>query len=177
MKLLVALGNPGPQYEATRHNIGWLFLDQLVEKHNGSWGGDKFRGHFGSGHLFGEKCLFLKPQTWMNKSGESVVPAMSFYKIDPEDVVLIYDDIDLAPGVVKARMGGGHGGHNGVRSVIQQSGRNEFGRIKLGIGRPDVGDVSSWVLGRLTAEELKNLDETMLSAGEQRLESMFRDKK
>ncbi|MFK7872298.1 MAG: aminoacyl-tRNA hydrolase [Oligoflexales bacterium] len=175
MKLLVALGNPGSQYEDTRHNIGWKFLDLLVEKHGGTWGGKKFQGEFGNGQIYGESCLFLKPQTWMNKSGESVAPAISFYKLKAEDVVLIYDDIDLSAGVVKARKGGGHGGHNGVRSILQLTGNDGFGRIKLGVGRPAQGDVSSWVLGRMSPDELRDLEELMLPSGEQRLEAMFRE--
>lgn len=176
MKLLVGLGNPGPKYETTRHNAGFLVLDELAEKFNIEWSGEKFQGVVGKGQMLGESCIFLKPMTFMNLSGRSVLPAMSFFKVPVEDVVVIFDDIDLESGKVKARFGGGHGGHNGIRSIMD-AGIQDFHRVKIGVGRPktpEEGSVTNWVLGSFNDEELLALQGPVLNEVLLRLENIFK---
>ena len=158
MKLLVGLGNPGPKYETTRHNAGFLVLDQVCDKHNLQWAGQKFSSEFAKGSIEGVSCICLKPQTFMNLSGRAVREATRFFKIAVEDIIVLHDDIDLPAGRVKARRGGGHGGHNGIRSIVSELGSGDFQRIKLGVGRPEGGpEVSDWVLGGFTDDELAQL--------------------
>ncbi len=179
MILIVGLGNPGPHYETTRHNAGFLMLDQLVEHFQASGKNEKFGAQCTKGEVFGSPCLFIKPQTFMNLSGRSVAQAMAFYKIKAEQVIVIFDDIDLALGKVKARTGGGHGGHNGVRSILECINGDGFHRLKLGIGRPGQADekrppVSDWVLSRLSDDELRLLHEEMFKEVLVRLKQMIR---
>lgn len=173
MKVLVGLGNPGSKYELTRHNAGFLMLDLLVDHFGGSWEGSKFQGEFGKGRINGESCLFLKPSTFMNLSGRAVKQLLSFYKLSPEDLLVLHDDIDVPFGKVKTKMSGGHGGNNGMRSIIEELGTQDFMRIKLGVGRPpsDGWDVSSWVLGRFSQEELAVVEKDMLQDVMVRLEA------
>jgi peptidyl-tRNA hydrolase, PTH1 family len=141
LKLLIALGNPGQRYETTRHNAGFWVLDGLARDHGVSWPhaqDQKFLGDVTKGVICGESCILLKPMTFMNLSGRSVLKVAQFYKIHHEEWIVFQDDIDLASRKVKARRGGGHGGHNGIRSIIEETGTDEFYRIKLGVGRPDV---------------------------------------
>ena len=178
MKLLVGLGNPGPQYETTRHNAGFLVLDLLAKHAGASWEGasSKLHGQVAKATLFGQRCLLLKPQTFMNRSGRAVGAAMRFYKLPARGVIVLHDDLDVAVGQVKAREGGGHGGHNGIRSIIEETGRREFQRMKIGIGRPQGGagqDVSGWVLGRMSNEELLSLQQEVLAAVLLRLKGVF----
>lgn len=177
MKLLVGLGNPGAKYENTRHNAGFIALDEILATRGQQWEGQKWNALIAKLDIFGERCLLLKPQTYMNLSGKSVSPAMTFYKIPPEDVYVIYDDIDMPGGKVKTKKGGGHGGHNGVRSIIKETGSSDFVRIKLGVGRPDPSesrmDVSNWVLGRMNDEELNHLKSEMISGVMLRLKEQF----
>ena len=178
MKMIVGLGNPEPKYELTRHNAGFLMVDLLADRAGAALTVDKkFQGETGRGHLLGESILFLKPHTYMNLSGRSVLACWNFYKIDPEDVVVIHDDIDVPPGKVKAKIGGGHGGNNGIRSIIQETGQAGFHRLKLGVGKPgpeSKQSVSSWVLGRMTEDELKVLESEMIDNVLLRLEGIFR---
>lgn len=178
MKLLVGLGNPGPQYETTRHNAGFLMLDLIAEKSGANWEGgtSKFGGEVGKGSVLGESCILLKPMTFMNRSGRSVGEVLRFFKIAPRDMVVLYDDLDVPAGKVKAREGGGHGGHNGVRSIMEDAGIADFHRIKLGIGRPThQGDsaVTGWVLGQMTDAELLGLQNEMLTDTMVRLKGIF----
>jgi peptidyl-tRNA hydrolase, PTH1 family len=177
VKLIVGLGNPGNKYESTRHNAGFLALDEMLEQKGGSWEGQKWNAAIAKLDLFGERCILLKPQTFMNLSGRSVAPAMNFYKIEPEDVYVVYDDIDMPSGKVKTKKGGGHGGHNGVRSIIKETGNSDFVRIKLGVGRPDPSktkiDVSDWVLGKMNEEELSHLKSEMMDGVLLRLKEQF----
>ena len=175
MKLLVGLGNPGPKYECTRHNVGFLVVDELVSANGLEWSGKKFDGVCARGKILGEDCLVLKPFTYMNLSGKAVQKAARFFKVSPEAIVVVHDDIDLPWGRVKARKGGGHGGHNGIRSIIDSLGSKEFQRVKLGVGRPDGGgDVSGWVLGKMTDEELSHLSHGIYDEMVVRLEGIFR---
>lgn len=146
-KLLVGLGNPGARYAATRHNIGWVVLDAFAQKHGASISRVAFDGVCGEVGYGAERLYLLKPMTYMNHSGRSVAKALSFYKIDPQDVLVVYDDLDLPPGKLRLREKGGAGGHNGMKSLIQELGTQEFGRLRVGIGRPAPGwDVVDWVL-------------------------------
>lgn len=179
MKLIVGLGNPGPKYETTRHNAGFLILDELAEYARIDLSSNKFDGVYGRGIVFGEDAFLFKPMTYMNLSGKPVAAMMSFFKIDPDDVIVIFDDIDQASGKVKARVGGGHGGHNGIRSIIADTGCSDFHRIKVGVGRPgqDQGSVTNWVLGQFEDEELLALQETVFNEVLVRLKQIFQSKK
>jgi PTH1 family peptidyl-tRNA hydrolase len=146
MKLLVGLGNPGSDYARNRHNIGFMALDAIVRRHGFSPWRQKFQGEICEGSLAGDKVLALKPQTFMNLSGNSVQAAASFYQIDPADIVVLHDELDLAPSRLKVKRGGGHAGHNGLRSIQAALGP-DYRRVRLGIGHPGHKDlVSNWVL-------------------------------
>ncbi len=135
MKLLVGLGNPGAKYAGNRHNIGYMAVDRIAEDHGfGPWKA-KFQGRLGEGRLGGEKTLLLKPETFMNLSGQSVGEAMRFYKLEAADVLVLHDELDLAPGKARFKQGGGHAGHNGLRSLHGHIG-DGYARIRLGIGHP-----------------------------------------
>ena len=157
--LIVGLGNPGRQYENTRHNAGFITLDVIAEKAGARVNRIKFKGLCGEGMLGGKKVLFLKPSTFMNLSGQSVQEAMSFYKLPPEKVLVIFDDISLDPGKLRIRRKGSDGGHNGIKNIIYLSGKDTFPRIKMGVGKkPNPGwDLADWVLSRFTEDEQKAL--------------------
>src|SRR5687767_14644660 len=140
LDLLVAgLGNPGREYEATRHNVGFLVADELVRRLGGSWRG-KFSGELAEVRLDGLRLGLLKPQTYMNESGRSVGAALRFFKADSEALLVVHDEVDLEPGRLQARFGGGLAGHNGLRSVAQHVGTPDFARLRVGVGRPERGD-------------------------------------
>jgi PTH1 family peptidyl-tRNA hydrolase len=156
LDLLVAgLGNPGREYERTRHNLGWLVLEELARRHGGSWR-SKFSGSLAEVRLGDLKLGLLKPETYMNDSGVSVGAAARFYKVEPEHLLVVHDDVDLEPGRLQARAGGGLAGHNGLRSLAQHLGSQEFERLRIGVGRPTRGDrrsVSDWVLSGFTPKD------------------------
>ncbi len=156
LDLLVAgLGNPGREYERTRHNLGWLVLDELARRHGGSWR-SKFSGSFADVRLGELRLGLLKPETFMNESGRAVGEAARFYKVEPERLLAVHDDVDLEPGRLQARAGGGLAGHNGLRSLAQHLGSQEFERLRIGVGRPGRGDprsVSDWVLSGFAPED------------------------
>ena len=161
LDLLVAgLGNPGRKYERTRHNLGWLVLDELARRHGGSWR-SKFSGSFAEVRLGDLRLGLLKPETYMNESGRAVGEAARFYKVEPEVLLVVHDDVDLEPGRLQARAGGGLAGHNGLRSLAQHLGSQEFERLRIGVGRPGRGDprsVSDWVLsGFAPADDVEAL--------------------
>lgn len=151
--LIAGLGNPGSKYRETRHNIGFMVLDRLADRHRIRLSEQKFDGQFGSGRLSGQKADLLKPETMMNRSGDSVSAAARYYEIDPERIIVVHDDVDLEVGRLKAKEGGGHGGHNGLRSVANRLGSKDFLRIRCGVGRPEHGSVRDYVLGRFSGEE------------------------
>ena len=155
LDLLVAgLGNPGREYEATRHNAGFLVADELARRLGGSWRG-KFSGELAEVRLDGLRLALLKPQTYMNESGRSVGAALRFFKTDPETLLVVHDEVDLEPGRLQARFGGGLAGHNGLRSVAQHIGTSDFGRLRVGVGRPERGDprpVADFVLSPFPAD-------------------------
>ncbi len=153
--LVVGLGNPGRRYEATRHNIGWMVADELARRLDGSWK-SKFSGKLAEVRLDGNRLALLKPETFMNDSGRSVAAAARFFKVDPESVLVVHDDVDLEPGRLQARAGGGLAGHNGLRSLAQSLGSQEFMRLRIGVGRPRRGDrrpVAEYVLSPFEADE------------------------
>jgi PTH1 family peptidyl-tRNA hydrolase len=156
LDLLVAgLGNPGREYERTRHNAGWLVVDELARRHGASWR-SKFSGSLAEVRLGELRLALLKPETYMNESGRSVAAAVRFFKVEPESLLVVHDDVDLEPGRLQARRGGGLAGHNGLRSLAQELGTQEFLRLRIGVGRPGRGDprpVSDWVLSPFEADE------------------------
>jgi PTH1 family peptidyl-tRNA hydrolase len=144
-QLIVALGNPGPKYELNRHNIGWLAVDQLKILKDAIWK-EKFKGVYCEISYNGAKVYFLKPYTYMNLSGESVQALIQFFKIDIPNILVIHDELDLPWGEINYKTGGGLAGHNGLKSIAQCTGSQDFLRLRIGIGRPQHGSVSNWVL-------------------------------
>lgn len=162
MKLIVGLGNPGKKYERTRHNVGFEVIDKCQERLKIELNQSKFKGAFGFTRVGSEKVFLLKPLTYMNLSGEAIAPLMNYFKIDKEDLLVVYDDLDLPPGKIRLRQKGSHGGHNGIRSIIQQLGTDQFNRIRIGIGRPDPGiAVPDYVLGSFAPNDRQNIDESV----------------
>jgi len=150
IQLVVGLGNPGEQYIGTRHNAGFWFVDELARRHGGSFRADRrFGGHVCRIQVDGREVHLLRPSTFMNRSGAAVGPLARFFKIPVEAILVAHDELDLAPGTVRLKRGGGHGGHNGLRDIGQVMGSREFLRLRLGIGHPgDSSLVTPWVLGR-----------------------------
>jgi len=136
LKMIVGLGNPGLRYAQTRHNIGFQIVDELAEKQSLSFDKRQFKALVASDYIDGQRVLLVKPQTFMNLSGEAVQPLASYYKITPENVMVVFDDMDLPMGVIRLRPFGGAGGHNGMTSLIQRLGSNQFPRLRVGVGRP-----------------------------------------
>ena len=155
MFLIVGLGNPGAEYQGTRHNAGFMVADAIAEAYHFSIFKSKFDGLVADGVIDGEKCLLLKPQTYMNLSGNSVLKAAAFYKILPEQIIVIHDDLDLQPQQMKAKIGGGTGGHNGLKSIDSHIGAN-YNRIRLGVGHPQGtgADVVNYVLSRFSKSDI-----------------------
>jgi peptidyl-tRNA hydrolase, PTH1 family len=152
MYLVVGLGNPGDKYDKTRHNVGFDIVDLCQDKYNFQLNRTKFKGIYGEAIISGEKVLFLKPQTYMNLSGESVREICDFYKIPNEKIIVIYDDISLDPGFLRIRGKGSAGGHNGIKNIIMHLSTDVFPRIKIGVGQPKDGLIP-FVLGRFSKEE------------------------
>jgi peptidyl-tRNA hydrolase, PTH1 family len=163
-KLIVGLGNPGFRYAATRHNVGWMVLDAFVSKHGTTLDRTGYHGKYGEmrWQATGEKVILLKPLTFMNLSGRSVVSAAHFFKLAPTDVLVVYDDLDLPPGKLRMREKGGAGGHNGMKSIIEEFGTQDFPRLKIGIGRPAPGwEVVDWVLTPFQGDDAAAMAQTI----------------
>ena len=161
--LIVGLGNPGPRFEGTRHNIGFCVLDRLAGKLGVKIDRAKFSGYTARATLAGEPVLLLKPTTMMNLSGQAVRQAARYYAIAPEHIVVVFDDISLAPGRLRVRAEGSAGGHNGIKSIIAELGSQAFPRVKVGVGdrpHPDY-DLADWVLGRFSQQEKKLVDDAV----------------
>ncbi len=157
--LVVGLGNPGSKYENTRHNAGFIALDYIANQLNVNFNKSKFDALFSEAVIDGKRVLLIKPQTFMNLSGESVVQFMSFYKIPSENVIILFDDISLAPGNLRVKRSGSHGGHNGMRNIIQLAKTDNFPRIKIGIGaKPTDWDLADWVTSKFSDGDLKLLN-------------------
>lgn len=150
--IFCAVGNPGTKYRQTRHNVGWQFFEQWPLTRSLSWG-NKFKAEFAQADINGERRYFVIPQTFMNLSGESVQPLMAFFKLSAENLVVFHDELDIPVGQIEFKMGGGLAGHNGLKSIAQLLGTQEFLRVRIGIGRPPFGSVSDWVLSDFTVEE------------------------
>lgn len=149
--MIVGLGNPEPKYLDTRHNLGFLVVDQLLSHCGaGSLSGAKFKAELWKARVSGGDWLLVKPQTYMNLSGECVQPLAAWHRLEPHQILVIHDDLDLAPGRMKFKKGGGNAGHNGLKSITQMLGTPDFYRLRLGIGRPQAGETIGWVLGRLS---------------------------
>ena len=167
IKLVVGLGNPGREYERTRHNVGWWVIDELSERLDFSLNREKFKGLYGETRVNDRKVIFLKPLTYMNRSGESVSQFVRFFKLKPSEVLLIYDDLDLPLGKVRFREKGSSAGHRGVQSVIESLGTQEIPRIKIGIGRPATKEeVVDYVLSPFSEEELPQIEEAVKRAAD-----------
>ncbi len=162
MKLIVGLGNPGKQYESTRHNIGWMVVDALHARHGFPTWQSKFKGLASKGKVDGQDVILLKPHTYMNLSGESVQPAATFYKILPADITVIHDELDLPFLATRMKIGGGDAGHNGLKSITALLGTPDYHRLRIGIGRPERKEmVSDYVLQPFTKAELAEVEKAM----------------
>ncbi len=160
MYLIVGLGNPESDYSKTRHNMGFNVINKLSEKYDIEVNKSKFKGLVGNGLINGEKVILLKPQTFMNLSGESVVDTMNFYKISEGELIVIYDDIDINPGSIRIRKNGSAGTHNGMKSIISCIGTENFCRVRVGIGKPkEHVDMITHVIGHISDDELASLNE------------------
>lgn len=167
MILIAGLGNPGKEYENTRHNAGFLVLDTLAQKLGADLSERKHRALCGKAVIGGQKVILLKPQTYMNSSGESIRAAADYYKVPPEDILVVYDDISLAPGRLRIRAKGSAGGHNGIKSIIAHLGTQEFPRVKVGIGeKPPRMDLADYVLGHFSSGEKKIMEEAAKEAAD-----------
>ena len=160
MYLVVGLGNPEEDYSNTRHNMGFDTINKIAKEYEIEINKKKFKGLYGNGIIEEEKVILLKPQTYMNLSGNSVKEVVDFYKIEKNNLIVIYDDMDIAPGKIKVRKKGSAGGHNGMKSIIQMLGTEDFCRIRVGIGRPEFkGDERNYVIGAIPEEEIPKLNE------------------
>lgn len=166
IRLIVGLGNPGREYQDTRHNVGFWWVDELAQSHKINFKSDlKFHGLTGRGILHGHEVLLLKPQTFMNVSGRAVGALAKFYKIEPAEILVVHDELDLQPGIVRLKIGGGHGGHNGLKDIIAQLGTKDFWRLRFGIGHPgERTEVSNYVLNDPRPEERELIHEAMHKA-------------
>lgn len=167
IKLVVGLGNPGADYVSTRHNVGFWFVDEIASRHAGAFSGErKFQGELTRVHIGRHDLRLLRPLTFMNRSGQSVRAVMDFFKLQPEEILVVHDDLDLPPGTARLKWNGGHGGHNGLRDLIAHVGR-EFRRLRIGIGHPGNADgVVAYVLKRPGSEEERLLREAIREAAD-----------
>ena len=162
--LIAGLGNPGSKYAQTRHNIGFMALERFAERHRLSLAQEKFDARFDTGHVAGQKVVLLEPLTFMNRSGKAVGQAARFYEIPADCIVVLHDDIDLSLGRIKVKSGGGHGGHNGLRDIANRLSTRDFVRVRLGVGRPEHGNVTGHVLGKFDPEEAAEVSEVVEKA-------------
>ena len=172
--LVVGLGNPGREHERDRHNVGWMVVDELARRTDARWRG-KFSGQLAEVRLDGLRLALLKPETFMNDSGRSVAAAARFFKVEPEAMLVVHDDVDLEPGRLQARAGGGLAGHNGLRSLAQALGTQDFLRLRIGVGRPGRGNprsVANYVLSSFDAEQDP---EALVSRSADAVETLARD--
>ncbi|SPX85394.1 aminoacyl-tRNA hydrolase [Moraxella ovis] len=162
IKLIVGLGNPGNEYKDTRHNTGFWFVDKISEQFGISLSHDKkFHGDVGRGTIFGQDVRLLKPDTFMNRSGLAVVPLAKFYNITPNEILIAHDELDIAPGSIRLKTGGGHGGHNGLRDILPHIGA-DFHRLRIGIGHPGhASKVSGWVLSKPSNDDGISIDKAL----------------
>ena len=158
MYLIVGLGNPEPEYSKTRHNMGFDVINKIATKYNIKVEKKGFNSLYGTGIIENEKVILCKPQTYMNLSGEAIIQIVNYYKIDPKNVIIIYDDIDIEPGVVKLRKKGGAGSHNGMKSVVENLKTTEFPHVRIGTGKPLIkSDLINYVIGKVSDENYEIL--------------------
>jgi PTH1 family peptidyl-tRNA hydrolase len=172
--IVAGLGNPGPTYQWTRHNAGFLFLDRLAHLENISISKKSFSGFSGEWNFAGHRLILLKPQTFMNLSGNSVMQALQFHKVPLSNLIVIHDELDLPFGVVRFKNGGGHGGHNGLRSIMENLGKGDFIRLRIGIGKSPHGDTTGHVLGRIPPDQMEVLS-GVLDGGIEMIEVMLKE--
>lgn len=166
VRLIVGLGNPGKQYEGTRHNVGFRVVEELASRGGNPGFTSQFKGEVSKVDIAGERAVLLKPLTYMNLSGESVQGAMAFFKLQQADIIVVHDDMDLELGRIKLKQGGGHGGHNGIRDIAKRIGA-DFYRVRLGVGRPrGTSSASRHVLGGFSAEEQPVLEQLLADAAD-----------
>lgn len=168
MYIIAGLGNPGREYVNTRHNTGFEAIDAIASKYDIKMSKKKFKAIYGEGNIAGEKVLLLKPQTYMNLSGESIREFADWYKVEPRNIIILFDDISLPVGKIRIRSKGSAGGHNGVKSIIYQLNTDVFPRIKIGVGSPENNDydLADYVLGKFTKEETETLIKTVIKAAD-----------
>ncbi|MBY0576437.1 MAG: aminoacyl-tRNA hydrolase [Gallionellaceae bacterium] len=166
IRLIVGLGNPGREYESTRHNAGFWWVDELAHSQNLNFRNEaKFYGLMARGRLHGQEVFLFKPQTFMNVSGRAVGALAQFHKIEPAEILVVHDELDLQPGVARLKLGGGHGGHNGLKDIIAHLGSKDFWRLRIGIGHPgERAEVVNFVLNDPRREERELIDGAMLKA-------------
>ncbi len=167
MLLLVGLGNPGREYASHRHNVGFMAVDELARRVNADAFREKFSGVYAKAEIGDAQAILLKPMTYMNESGRSVQPAMAFFKVAPKDVIVLHDELDLPFGDVRLKFGGGHAGHNGLRSIMASAGTGDFGRVRIGVGRPPPGfrgEVADYVLSGFDSIERATLPDVLRAA-------------
>ena len=172
--IVAGLGNPGPTYQWTRHNAGFLFLDRLAHLENISVSKKSFSGFSGEWSFAGHRLILLKPQTFMNLSGTSVMQTLQFHKLPLSNLIVVHDELDLPFGVARFKLGGGHGGHNGLRSIIENLGKGDFIRLRIGIGKSPHGDTTSHVLGKIPPDQMEVLPR-VLDGGREMLEVMLKE--
>ena len=175
MKLIVGLGNPGNEYKNTRHNIGFMVLDKIANELNESFNKENFSGKYFMTNINGEKTIFLKPQKYMNLSGEVVRDYVPYYKIDLSDIIIIVDDLDLPTGKIRLRTHGSSGGHNGLKNIFSNLGTENIKRIKIGISNNKDIDTKDYVLGNIKNEEKELIDDTVLKVSNISLEAITSD--
>lgn len=166
MKIIIGLGNPGVKYENTRHNAGFMVLDKLAQKCNLEFNQEKFSAYFAKGKVKGEDVILLKPTTYMNNSGFALRQCLDFYKVGMENVIVIYDDVDLPVGKLRLRQKGSAGGHNGIKSIISCGFSNEFDRIRVGVGKDAKIPMIEWVLSKFRPEEKEDLEKGINNAAD-----------
>jgi PTH1 family peptidyl-tRNA hydrolase len=175
MKLVAGLGNPGREYAGHRHNVGFAIVDRLTRRFHLELTQRRFEAEYGQGEMAGQKVVVLKPQTFMNLSGQAVAPAARFFKVPVEDVVVVHDELDLPLGRLQVKVGGGPGGHNGVRSILECLGNDGFVRVRVGIGKPEVaGEKRAQVVGHVLGEFSKEESEVANAALDRAAEAVVR---
>ncbi|MBF7096937.1 aminoacyl-tRNA hydrolase [Alkalibacter mobilis] len=165
MKVVVGLGNPERKYDLTRHNIGFELVDHMAQRHQVDFK-SKHKALVGEFRFKGEKVFLVKPQTYMNLSGESVAEILDYYDVDPEDILIVYDDVDLEPGKIRLRSKGGPGTHNGMKSIISMVKSDQMPRLRIGIGKPGHGDLAAYVLGRFSPDEMTLMKDAVIKSAE-----------
>lgn len=161
MYIIVGLGNPGKRYDGTRHNVGFETIDLLARKNNIDINRLKHKALCGQGHIGGKKVMLVKPQTFMNLSGQTLLDIVQFYKMDVKNIIVVYDDVDIDTGSIRIREKGSAGSHNGMKSIIYQIQTDQFPRVRIGIGRPEFGDLADYVLGRFPKDELAAISDAI----------------